>query len=103
MLFDDVITVKSKNMFITYRVVGFSTWKNLEILSKCRKIWLDGTFKCVPKIFEQMITIHGFYENRVWPLVHVLVNSKTTESYNLLFRNLSDVMKKKDVEFHTDL
>ena len=45
-----------------------------------------------------MITIHGFYENRVWPLVHVLVNSKTTESYNLLFRNLSDVVKKKDLE-----
>ena len=44
-----------------------------------------------------MITIHGFYENRVWPLVHVLLNSKTTESYNLLFRNLLDGMRNRNL------
>ena len=45
-----------------------------------------------------MMTIYGFYQNRLWPLVHVLVNSKTKEAYNLLFNNLKTQMKNRKLK-----
>ena len=78
--------MKANKKFITHRAVALGSSKNLELLSQSKRLWIDGTFKCVPDIFQQLVTIHGFYENRMWPLVHILVNSKVTECYDWLFR-----------------
>ena len=55
---------------------------------------MDGTFKCVPHIFSQMITIHGKYESRIWPLLHVLINNKNQESYKLMLSAIKRFMLK---------
>jgi len=75
-------------------VVGYGNKKNLEIMSKAKKIYLDGTFKCVPQIFTQMITIHAKYEGRIWPLIHVLLNNKLQDSYKLMLSAIKRVMLK---------
>lgn len=54
----------------------------------------DGTFKTVPKLFQQLYTIHGCVggvNGRVVPLIYALMTRKNTESYDTLFRQLNDL------------
>lgn len=37
----------------------FSTRANLQMLSRSRHWYADGTFKTAPMLFEQLYTIHG--------------------------------------------
>lgn len=70
------------------RMLIFSTHRNLELLVKCREWAGDGTFKCVPIIYQQLYTIHAWFEERLIPLVYILTPFKTEEGYNNLFNVL---------------
>ena len=37
----------------------FCTDENLKILSKCKEIYIDGTFRSCPRPYKQFVTIHG--------------------------------------------
>lgn len=50
----------------------FSTHKNLCVLASCKRFYMDGTFKTVPVIFEQLYTIHGIKNGDVIPLIYAL-------------------------------
>lgn len=41
------------------RMLVFGTKKNLEFLSECPSIYMDGTFDVAPPLFQQVYTIHG--------------------------------------------
>lgn len=41
------------------RIVIFATNENLNVLAQCNAIFCDGTFGIVPKMFEQLYTLHG--------------------------------------------
>lgn len=43
------------------RILLFATQKNIDILSQCEDIYMDGTFGIAPKLFEQLYTIHGIF------------------------------------------
>ena len=44
-----------------YGIVIFTTMANWNFLcSDISDIFMDGTFKCCPKYFEQLYTLHGF-------------------------------------------
>lgn len=45
------------------RILIFSTAANLKFMLKCDYIYMDGTFKVVPTIFQQLYTIHGKFSN----------------------------------------
>lgn len=41
------------------RIVIFGTDENIQFIKQCTELYMDGTFKVVPKLFDQLYTIHG--------------------------------------------
>ena len=62
------------------RMLVFSTEENLTVLASCKHYFMDGTFKTVPVIFDQLYTIHGIKNGYGIPLVYALF-------YLVLLRN----------------
>lgn len=52
------------------------------------RIYLDGTFKVVPKLFFQLYSIHGTYMGQVFPFICALLPDKSQDTYVRLFKNL---------------
>ena len=44
-------------------IVMFSTTKNLEFMSSCTTILMDGTFYSCPKLFDQLFIVHARKKN----------------------------------------
>jgi hypothetical protein len=54
-------------------IIIFSCTSNLRVLcTQVKEIFIDGTFKCCPKFFEQLYTIHGYSNGHYIPLVFAL-------------------------------
>jgi len=49
-------------------IVIFTFSHNLEILSKIKTVFVDGTFKSCPKLFYRLFTIRGVKDNNYFPL-----------------------------------
>ena len=63
------------------RILIFSTARNLQVLSTCRHLYADGTFKTVPSIFEQLYTVHGVKNGLTIPLIYALLPNKREQTY----------------------
>ncbi|CAD5126447.1 DgyrCDS14576 [Dimorphilus gyrociliatus] len=77
------------------RILIFSTTKQIELLSK-GKIWfMDGTFKCVKDPFYQLFSIHGFIkkngEIKQIPMAFAFMGSKRKTAYKKLFKAIQDL------------
>lgn len=48
-----------ENMEYDGRVLIFSTKENLQFMSRCDQMYMDGTFDVTPILFSQVYTIHG--------------------------------------------
>ena len=48
-------------------MVVFATRSNLKHLANCKTIYVDGTFKTCPKLFSQLLTVHGLFGDSVVP------------------------------------
>ena len=73
----------------------FCTTANLQYLQDA-KFWLmDGTFRTVPTLFQQLYTIHvpvgGEANSRILPMVYVLMTSRSEEMYKRLFEELIEL------------
>ena len=67
-------------------VIIFSTGTNLECLaSNVTELFIDGTFKCAPKFFYQMYSVHGMKNNNYIPLLFAILPSKTQQCYRQLW------------------
>lgn len=69
------------------RLLIFSTHKNLCVLASCKRFYMDGTFKTVPVIFEQLYTIHGIKNGDVIPLIYALLPNRREETSIQFLRN----------------
>ncbi len=69
-------------------MVAFASKKGINMLANGKKWFLDGTFKCVPKIFYQLVTFHTIYKQRGWPCLHVLLSSKSEPAYLLMYHDI---------------
>ncbi len=49
---------------ITKRMIVFGTDQQLSFLFNCSHILIDGTFKSCPKVFKQVLSIHGMKYNQ---------------------------------------
>ena len=58
------------------------------------EIFADGTYKCCPKYFKQLYTIHGFKNGHYIPLVFCLLPSKSEACYRKMFSLLDDSCKR---------
>jgi hypothetical protein len=59
----------------------FGTDADLEKLMDARWWFADGTFKCVPRGFVQLFTIHAESNGVLFPLIYVLMTSKSQQLY----------------------
>jgi len=81
------------------RILGFMSFHSAYKLCQAKKIFLDGTFKVVPSPFYQLLTIctlRGIEdEARLIPRLFVLLPSKRTHCYNVLFTKLFEALQNK--------
>ena len=61
-------------------LVFFTCKKNLDLLSKCKTVIIDGTFDRAPDYFAQLYTIHGHYNGYNVPLVYCPLLRKDTDT-----------------------
>ena len=76
----------------------FSTENNLTVLASCKHYFMDGTFKTMPVIFDQLYTIHGMKNGYVIPLVYALLPNKRQETYSNFLRTVKTIAPTLDVE-----
>ncbi|XP_071040757.1 uncharacterized protein [Parasteatoda tepidariorum] len=60
-------------------------------MSQSPRLFMDGTFKTVPKLFAQLYTIHGCIMGRYYPFAYCLLINKEKTTYVRLF----DLLKGK--------
>ena len=71
-------------------IVVFATNENLRLLARCRRVYVDGTFRTSPHPFTQVFTIHGEKNGRVLCLATALLSDKTIGSYRQVFQVVND-------------
>ena len=74
----------------TRRSILIGTERNLDILKESQHWYVDGTFKVVPSLFYQMVSVHGQLPSG-WsiPCCYALLPGKTESLYTELFTALS--------------
>lgn len=90
-------TYKNEN-FLLYdagpvdeRILIFTTEQNLQLLSNSKHWYIDGTFKTVPLLFQQLLTVHGLQHNLSVPLVYALLPKKSERIYDQFFQELKNL------------
>lgn len=73
------------------RILMFTTLRNLNDLASNSEWACDGTFKCVPLLFEQLWTLHCKIEDRFEPKVFVLMSDRRRTSYTAVLTQLASL------------
>ncbi|XP_021706655.1 uncharacterized protein LOC110678299 [Aedes aegypti] len=84
----------------------FGTNENLQRLVKSKYWVMDGTFSSVLNLFRQLFTIHGSSppsHQHTFPLVYVLMTSKSEELYRKVFQTLNDIGDDLEIQFKPDV
>lgn len=71
-------------------ILLYMTARNCTRLVQCDEILVDGTFKCCPKPYTQIVTLHGRFHDRVIPFAFCLLKGKQVGVYRKLLRVLKD-------------
>ncbi|KRY27278.1 conserved hypothetical protein [Trichinella spiralis] len=83
---EDVLLCQSNSRHI----LVFSTGTNIRLLAACRTWGMDGTFKIVPKWYQQLFTIHAIVASKLVPAVYCLCTGKDIGTYRYIFQALID-------------
>ncbi|KAK0422436.1 hypothetical protein QR680_007572 [Steinernema hermaphroditum] len=71
------------------RASVFMSSFGLRLLEKYRTIAFDGTFSIVPSHMLQLFTVHAFIDPTAsLPVAYAIMSSKTTELYEMVFREI---------------
>ena len=76
--------------------------KNLECLS-VSELFMDGTYKCFPKFFKQLYTIHGLRNGHYVPLVFVLLSEKSECVYNHCLTSLVELCSNRTITLKPEI
>jgi hypothetical protein len=99
-ILDDIGVVTNKDDDSESGIILFGCEANLKFLcTVSEEIFADGTYKCCPKYFKQLYTIHGFKNGRYIPLVFCLLPSKSEACYRKMFSLLDDSCKRFNLDF----
>jgi len=63
------------------RIIIFSSPENLEVLKTSKYWYMDGTFSTAPTCFNQVYIIHVKMDSVTIPLVYILLQNKTKQTY----------------------
>ncbi|XP_043278365.1 uncharacterized protein [Venturia canescens] len=72
------------------RIIIFGTEENLDLLATAEHWFADGTFDACPTLFSQLYTIHARIEDRIIPLIFVLLSGKSTSFYCEMLRAIKN-------------
>lgn len=75
-------------------ILIFATDADLILLSRSRRIFLDGTFKTAPQPYRQFFTVHGMIQGRVLHLASGLLTQSNIGSYREVFRVLKQEVRR---------
>ena len=91
----DVTTSKSEKFVhvndIEHGIIVFTTKINLEFLCKSSNVFMDGTFKCSVKHYQQLYTVHALQNGHYVPVVFALLSGKTCSIYTMFMRYLVEL------------
>lgn len=79
-------------------IVIFSTDQNLDCIRDMEELFIDGTFKCCPKYFYQLYSIHGCKNGNYVPLLFALLPSKSEECYKQMWSFIQNCCLQKGFE-----
>ena len=83
--------------------VIFSSPTNLKFLcDDVSEIYADGTFKCYPKFFTQLYTIHGFKNGHYLQLVYCLLPNKSEQCYLTMIDLLKGCISEQGLSFQPE-
>ena len=76
----------------------FASPQQLQLLSKAKTWYLDGTFKVVREPFTQLWSVHAFVasgqDTKQLPFLYVLMSSRRTVDYKAIFNHLITILPK---------
>ena len=79
----------------TPRVLIFATYKNIGRLMSCGEWSMDGTFRCVPNMFMQLVTIMGRAYGRYFPFIYALCGNKCQNVYDIIWKQVKIAASKE--------
>ena len=88
----DIVTRSGRRHFV------FSTPQQIDLLSRCKTWYLDGTFKIVRLPFTQLWSVHGFVNNdgqsntKQVVLLYVLMSGKTESDYVHVLKVIKNIL-----------
>ena len=85
------------------RIVIFSSPTNLKFLcDDVSEIYADGTFKCCPKFFTQLYTIHGSKNGHYLQLGYCLLPNKSEQCYLTMIDLLKGCISEQGLSFQPE-
>ncbi|CAC5421144.1 unnamed protein product [Mytilus coruscus] len=69
-------------------IAVFTTRQALLCLGQCNDVYIEATSKSVPRPYKQFLTIHGFYKDRVIPIVFALMTIIQVGHYRQIFAHI---------------
>ena len=88
-------TIKYK----TEKYIIFTSIFQINLITKCNQIFIDGTFKSAPKKFYQILNICGYYKDikGIIPIFMVLLTGKSEYLYDAIFIDIKKIMKDNGI------
>ena len=70
----------------------FATTQQLEMLQSSNEVFFDATFKVVPSLYYQLMTIFASHRDSAFPAVYILMTRKTQALYQSIFAMLKELV-----------
>jgi hypothetical protein len=74
----------------TNRIIIFCSDFFLDKTKRCKIFGMDGTFKSVPREFEQLYSIHFYQLGKFFPAFFILMKNKLKASYIMVFNKIRE-------------
>lgn len=84
------------------RILIFGSPSFLRILCNEKRVFADGTFKCVPKLFNSLYTFHVMRDGMMITALYCLLMNRTTATYVTLFRMIQDECFEQGLIFNPE-
>ena len=81
------------------RIVVYASDVNLEVLCDSDGIFMDGNFKCAPKLFMQLYVIHGKLGEVTVPLIYAFLERKDRRIYDEFFNVIVTECTNRNLNF----
>lgn len=84
------------------RFLIYCSQEQLIYLRKSKTWLIDGTFRCAPRDFNQMISIRGMISGKAYALAFIIINSKRERLYQKAFEILREKLNCSPQNIITD-